>query len=93
MESLKGIPLKMLGLERFLLHCPQYAGKVVLIQVGISAFERGDDYFKTKHEVLGLAANINKLWPGTVHFCTLSEWQHHTCMHASGIAMKVLRIC
>lgn len=75
LESLKGIPLKMLGLERFLLRCPQYVGKVVLIQVGISAYERGDDYFKTKNEVLGLAANINKLWPGTVHFQEFSESQ------------------
>jgi len=73
MESLKGIPLKMLGLERFLHRRPEYVGKIVLIQVGISAFERGDDYISTKSEVLTIVANINKIWPGTVQFQECSE--------------------
>jgi len=73
LESLKGIPLKMLGLERFLLRCPKYIGKVVLIQVGISAYERHDDYFKTKNDLVSMAANVNKVWPGTIHFQEFSE--------------------
>jgi len=73
MESLKGIPLKMLGLERFLKRCPEWVGKVVLVQVGISAFERGDDYLRTRSEVLAMVANINKTWPGTVQFQECSE--------------------
>lgn len=73
MESLKGIPLKMLGLERFLNRCPEWVGKIVLVQVGISAFERGDDYLRTKSEVLAMVANINKTWPGTVQFQECSE--------------------
>lgn len=68
LESLKGIPLRLLGLERFLRRCPEWIGKIVLIQVGISAFERGDDYVKTRNEVTEMVTRINELWPGTVHF-------------------------
>jgi len=92
MESLKGIPLKMLGLERFLRRCPEWVGKIVLIQVGISAFERGDDYIKTKEEVLSMVGNINKIWPGTVQFqeCAESEMrlrQRLALMKAADIIM------
>ena len=75
MESLKGIPLKLLGLERFLRRCPEWVGKLVLIQIGISAFERGDDYVKTKNEVTEIVNKINQTWPGTVQFqeCPESE--------------------
>jgi trehalose 6-phosphate synthase/phosphatase len=73
MESLKGIPLKMLALDRFLNRCPEWIGKIVLIQVGISAYERGDDYIRTKQEVVAIVANINKRWPGTVQFQECSE--------------------
>eukprot|EP00429_Kryptoperidinium_foliaceum_P113938 CAMPEP_0176308644 /NCGR_PEP_ID=MMETSP0121_2-20121125/64655_1 /TAXON_ID=160619 /ORGANISM="Kryptoperidinium foliaceum, Strain CCMP 1326" /LENGTH=77 /DNA_ID=CAMNT_0017650493 /DNA_START=48 /DNA_END=278 /DNA_ORIENTATION=+ len=51
LESLKGIPLKLLAVERFLRRCPEWVGKVVLIQIGISAHERGDDYKRTRNEV------------------------------------------
>ncbi len=73
MESLKGIPLKMLGLERFLNKCPEWIGKMVLVQVGISAFERADDYVRTKHEILSIVSRINKTWPGTIQFQECSE--------------------
>jgi trehalose 6-phosphate synthase/phosphatase len=75
LESLKGIPLKLLGLERFLNRCPEWVGKIVLIQVGVSAFERGDDYFRTKKEVSKIVEKINAQWPGTVQFqeCAESE--------------------
>ena len=73
MESLKGIPLKMLAVERFLNRCPEWVGKIVLIQVGISAYERADDYARTKSEVLVMVANINKVWPGTVQFQECAE--------------------
>jgi trehalose 6-phosphate synthase/phosphatase len=68
LESLKGIPLKLLGFERFLKRCPEWIGKVALIQVGISAFERGDDYVKTRNEVSEMVNRINATWPGTVLF-------------------------
>ena len=47
----------------------------MLIQVGISAFERGDDYTTTRNEVLAMVTNINDRWPNTVHFmeCVESE--------------------
>jgi len=75
LESLKGIPLKMLGLERFLSRRPEWVGRVVLIQVGISAYERGDDYFRTKREVLAMTESINRRWPQTIQFreCAESE--------------------
>lgn len=75
LESLKGIPLKFLALERFLTRCQEWVGKIVLIQVGIMAFERGEDYRRTYHEVTKLVENINKKWPGTVQFqaCPESE--------------------
>jgi trehalose 6-phosphate synthase/phosphatase len=68
LESLKGIPLKLLAIERFLRRCPEWIGKIVLIQVGISAFERGEDYTKTRNEVMEMVTRINDLWPGTVQF-------------------------
>ena len=68
LESLKGIPLKLLGIELFLRRCPEWIGKIVLIQIGISAFERGDDYTRTKNEVAELVNRINETWPGTVLF-------------------------
>jgi len=73
LESLKGIPLKMLGLERFLNRCPEWVGKVVLIQVGIQAFERGDDYVRTQNEVTALVHRINNIWPGTIEFQVCNE--------------------
>ncbi len=92
MESLKGIPLKMLGLERFLNRCPEWVGKIVLVQVGISAFERGDDYLRTKQEVNSMVASINGRWPGTVEFqeCQESEMrlpQRMALMRASDVVM------
>lgn len=73
LESLKGIPLKLLGLERFLRKCPEFIGKIVLIQVGISAFERGNDYSKTKSEVAEMVNRLNGMWPGTVQFQECAE--------------------
>jgi trehalose 6-phosphate synthase/phosphatase len=73
LESLKGIPLKLLGLERFLSRCPEWVGKIVLVQIGISAFERGDDYFRTKREVQRLVDKINSQWPETVQFQECTE--------------------
>jgi trehalose 6-phosphate synthase/phosphatase len=92
LESLKGIPLKLLGLERFLQRCPEWAGKIVVIQVGISAFERGDDYTKTRNEVLSMVENINNRWPGTVQFqeCAESEMrlqQRMALLRAADVVM------
>lgn len=92
LESLKGIPLKLLGLERFLKRCPEWVGKIVLIQVGISAHERGDDYVKTKNEVAELVHKINEMWPGTVQFqaCSESQMKHQQRMALMRAADVVL---
>jgi trehalose 6-phosphate synthase/phosphatase len=73
LESLKGIPLKLLAVERFLRQCPEYVGKIVLIQIGISAYERGSDYEQTKNEVAETVSRINETWPGTIQFQECKE--------------------
>lgn len=73
LESLKGIPLKLLGLERFLRRCPEWAGKIVLIQVGISAHERQQDYMRTRKEIPAMVKKINEAFPGTIQFQECSE--------------------
>lgn len=92
LETLKGIPLKLLGFERFLQRRPDWVGKVVLIQIGISAFERGDDYLKTKAVVIEMAESINRRWPGSVQFqeCVESEMRLHqrlAILRAADIAL------
>eukprot|EP00814_Leptocylindrus_danicus_P019031 CAMPEP_0116008752 /NCGR_PEP_ID=MMETSP0321-20121206/3038_1 /TAXON_ID=163516 /ORGANISM="Leptocylindrus danicus var. danicus, Strain B650" /LENGTH=1250 /DNA_ID=CAMNT_0003477611 /DNA_START=189 /DNA_END=3941 /DNA_ORIENTATION=- len=92
LETLKGIPLKLLGFERFLQRRPEWVGKVVLIQIGISAFERGDDYVKTKAVVIEMADSINRRWPGSVQFqeCVESEMrlqQRLAILRAADIAL------
>ena len=92
LESLKGIPLKLLGLERFLQRCPEWADKIVVVQVGISAFERGEDYTTTRDEVLSMVENINRRWPGTVQFqeCAESEMrlqQRMALLRAADVVM------
>ncbi|GMI04506.1 hypothetical protein TrVE_jg11779 [Triparma verrucosa] len=75
LENLKGAPLKILGLERFLDRRPEYRGKIALIQMGISAFERGDDYLATRNELMRLVERVNVKYPGTIQFqeCTEAE--------------------
>jgi len=92
LESLKGIPLKLLAMERFLRRCPEYAGKLVLIQIGISAHERGDDYLRTRNEVTEMVNRLNEMWPGTVQFqeCPESSMrlqQRLALMRASDVAI------
>lgn len=73
LESIKGIPLKLLGLERFLQRCPEWADKICLVQVGVQAHERRDDFLRTEAEVNALAQRINEQWPGAVEFTALNE--------------------
>jgi hypothetical protein len=84
--------LKLLALERFLRRCPEWVGKIVLIQIGISAHERGDDYLRTRNEVTELVNRINETWPGTVQFQECSEssmklQQRLALMRASDVAI------
>ena len=94
LETLKGIPLKLLAIERFLQRRPEWVGKLVLIQIGISAYERGDDYTHTKATVLEMAASINSRWPGTIQFqeCAESEMrlqQRLAILRAADICLAV----
>ncbi|EWM21423.1 trehalose phosphate synthase [Nannochloropsis gaditana] len=59
LERIRGIPLKLLAFERFLAAHPEWKGKVVLFQVGITASERGEDYPRTKREVRQMVTSIN----------------------------------
>jgi len=92
LESLKGIPLKLLALERFLKRCPEWVGRIVLIQIGITAWERGDDYIKTREEVTTMVQRINGIYPGTVVFEETPDWrmrlqQRVALMKASDVAL------
>lgn len=51
LERIKGIPLKLLAVEQFMTDNPQWIGKVVFILVGITAGERGTDYWLTLNDV------------------------------------------
>jgi len=92
LESLKGIPLKFLAMERFLKRCPEWIGRIVLIQVGITAWERGDDYIKTRDEVVEQVQRINAIWPGTIQFQETPDWrmrlqQRMALMKASDVVL------
>ncbi|KAJ0402921.1 hypothetical protein P43SY_005906 [Pythium insidiosum] len=58
-ERLKGIPLKMLAFDAFLSRCPEYIGKVVLVQRGIHRRGRAYDYHQSKKEIEHVVATIN----------------------------------
>lgn len=59
MERLKGLQLKFTAFYKFLLEAPHLADRVVLLQLGISAHEREQDYHKCLTELRSLAAKIN----------------------------------
>ncbi|RLN60193.1 hypothetical protein BBJ29_001439 [Phytophthora kernoviae] len=60
-ERLKGIPSKMLAFDGFLSRCPDFIGKVVLIQKGIHRRGRVTDYLQSKKEIeLAVEAINNK---------------------------------
>lgn len=58
-ERLKGLQLKFTAFYKFLLERPHLADKIVLLQVGISALEREQDYHKCLNELRTLAQKIN----------------------------------
>jgi trehalose 6-phosphate synthase/phosphatase len=60
LERIRGLPLKLLMYERMLEKYPIMQGKVVLLQFGILAGETGEDFLRTRKEVLFLVTRINK---------------------------------
>ncbi|KAL7682925.1 putative glycosyl transferase, family 20, HAD-superfamily hydrolase, subfamily IIB, HAD superfamily [Plasmopara halstedii] len=60
-ERLKGIPSKMLAFDGFLSRCPDFIGKVLLVQKGIHPRGRVMDYLQSKKEIeLAVQAINNK---------------------------------
>jgi trehalose 6-phosphate synthase/phosphatase len=60
LERLKGIPLKLIAIEQFLIEEPQWRGKLIFSMIGISALERGEDYRQTQHDVKVTVGRINR---------------------------------
>jgi trehalose 6-phosphate synthase/phosphatase len=59
-ERLKGIPFKMLAFDAFLARCPDWIGKVVLVQKGIHRRGRQYDYLQSKKEIEHFVTSINQ---------------------------------
>jgi trehalose-6-phosphate synthase len=51
LDYIKGMPHKLLGLELFLNHHPEWRGKVTLIQIGVPTREDVDEYQKLGQQV------------------------------------------
>lgn len=60
LERLKAIPLKLNAIDQFMTENPKYKGKLLFAIVGISAYERGDDYKQTQFDVTQLVAKLNE---------------------------------
>jgi trehalose-6-phosphate synthase len=60
LERLKGIPLKLLAIEKFMTDNEQWKGRLLFVIIGITAKERGDDYFQTLRDVRYLVNRINE---------------------------------
>ena len=68
LEGLKGVPLKLLAFEHFLLSRPERAKRVVLMLRGIVPDARPDDYQACVREVTALVERINARFAGAVIF-------------------------
>ncbi|RWR79566.1 alpha,alpha-trehalose-phosphate synthase UDP-forming 6-like protein [Cinnamomum micranthum f. kanehirae] len=60
MDIFKGITLKLLAMEQFLLQHPEWQGKVVLVQIANPARGRGKDVKEVQSETYATVARINK---------------------------------
>ena len=60
MERLKGLPLNLISIEKFLEENEKWRGKVVFPIIGISAKERGEDYRQTQTDVKLIVQRINR---------------------------------
>jgi trehalose 6-phosphate synthase/phosphatase len=64
LERLKGVPVKMVAIERFFRSHPEWIDKVVFIEIGVTASERGLDYMQTKELVRRIVNRINARFSG-----------------------------
>jgi alpha,alpha-trehalose-phosphate synthase [UDP-forming] len=60
MDYTKGIPERLMALDKFLEDCPQYHGKVVFIQAGMPSRTRIDTYQQVGQRIEDLMNGINK---------------------------------
>lgn len=60
LERLKGIPLRLMAIDKFLESNPSCIGLVTFSLIGISAGERAQDYKQTVHDVRILVERINE---------------------------------
>lgn len=60
LERLKGIPLKLNAIDQFLDENRHYVGKITFFLVGISAFERGNDYLRTVRDIHTIVDRLNQ---------------------------------
>lgn len=81
-ERLKGIPLKMLAFDGFLSRCPDFIGKVVLVQKGIHRRGRVYDYHQSKKEIDHVVKVINGKYQArshgdVIHYEEIDEFPFH----------------
>jgi len=67
LDYIKGMPHKLLGLELFLSHHPEWRGYVTLIQIGVPTREDVDEYQKLGEQVNELVGRINGTY-GTLEY-------------------------
>ncbi|KAK8507977.1 hypothetical protein V6N13_055442 [Hibiscus sabdariffa] len=60
MDIFKGISLKLLAMEQFLLQHPECQGKVVLVQIALPARGRGKDVKEVQEEMYSTVKRINE---------------------------------
>ena len=65
LERLKGIPLKLSAIDKFMEQNPRQLGKLVFALIGVTATERGEDYLQTRREVLLRVAQLNEKYSTT----------------------------
>ena len=82
-EGLRGVPLKLLGLDRLLTNVPALRnGKVLLKQIGLVLDSRPDDYQRCHDEVVALVKQLNERWGPVVEY-----WEAHGMNLPTRLAM------
>jgi len=56
----QGIPLKLMAIDQFMSANVSWRGRIVFSIIGISAQERGQDYYQTRSDVKSLVESLNR---------------------------------
>lgn len=59
LDYIKGIPHKLLAIEHFLEHHPEWVGKVIFLQVTTPSTSGSDEYHAFREEILEMVGQIN----------------------------------